>query len=306
MEPLRDTKGRQTLDRQRNPGDVDEYVPLVGVVVSPGPVYGPWDVDADDTIQKATEGILGSGGLHGRRGNGSPDVALVRSVVSESGAGAAGENPDERPVDRDLSHTGQPGDAASPDGSAGRGRQLTKAQRRARVLTQRALALRVAGWEIRDIAHHFGVTPTTITGWFTSHRRHVQIEDVNAQLDQIAVPLATENLIHGLLAGDKDYTLETLKGRGQLRRHGETDAKPPTHLPELVIRFEAAGHESVPTDLVGGKVLGTASVPKTIDGVVVASETLDGDDHVGVGHVQIPRAAAPPASPDGRGEVPSS
>ena len=128
--------------------------------------------------------------------------------------------------------------------------------RRRLALTQIALARRAEGASIQDIARELSVSPHTVTGWFVSHRRDCTGESIDALLDQIAVPLASENLIHGLLAGDKDYTLETLKGRGRFRRHAEGDAKPSTTLPELRIVFEVptaeqlSGRDGVPAGVI--------------------------------------------------------
>lgn len=150
-----------------------------------------------------------------------------------------------------------------------------KLSRRREKLTQIALALRAEGWSVGDIADRLGVTPGTITGWFTQHRRAVTLDEIDVMLDRIAIPLATENLIHGLLAGDKDYTLETLKGRGAFKRHAEGEGKTSTELPALQIIFESPtpagplpiGHT--------GKVLGALAIPKleTLDATPVHTET---------------------------------
>jgi transcriptional regulator with XRE-family HTH domain len=150
------------------------------------------------------------------------------------------------------------------------GKRIGKAQRRRERLTQVVLALRAQGESVQDIAARLAVSPATITGWLSMHRRDMQVNELDELLDRIAVPLATENLIHGLIAGDKDYTLETLKGRGALKRHSEGDGKPPTTLPELVIRFEAPGG-NLPAPSAHGQILGAISVPKPVEGSVVSS-----------------------------------
>ncbi len=118
------------------------------------------------------------------------------------------------------------------------GRRPGKLEIRRAKLTQVALAMRASGEAVPDIAARLGVAASTVIGWFTAHRRAVDLDAIDVMLDRTAVPLATENLIHGLLAGDKDYTLETLKGRGVFKRHAAGDAKPPSELPTLTIRFE--------------------------------------------------------------------
>lgn len=178
---------------------------------------------------------------------------------------------------------------------------MTKAQRRAAKLTQVALALRVEGWSIADIADRLAVSAATVTGWFSTHRRHVAADHLDALLDEIAVPLATENLIHGLIAGDKDYTLETLKGRGQLKRHTEGDGKPQTTLPALSIVFEArepsAAIASAGSMIAGGRVFGTAAMPKAIEGQVI--DVTDSEPPRAAAGPRVEgEPAAPAADPD--------
>jgi len=133
---------------------------------------------------------------------------------------------------------------------------------RRRKLTQLALALRAEGASVNEIAAELGVSSVTVTGWFTTHRREISTDKIDVMLDQIAVPLASENLIHGLLAGDKQYTLETLKGRGHLR---QKDAPaPPTELPALRIEF-AFPVVALQTDLsTVGMIHATPIAPKQI------------------------------------------
>lgn len=171
-------------------------------------------------------------------------------------------------------------------------KKLTRAQVARIRLTQQALSLKASGYSSNEIAEHLGVNPGTIVGWFATHRRDVQALDLDRQLDEIAVPLATENLIHGLIAGDKDYTLETLKGRGKLKK--TQDASEGAHtgkLPDLVIRVEGTGNTQInvgtaamqgqtPEQIAtGGKVVGRPQIPKTVDGQVLgAVRESSGDD----------------------------
>lgn len=169
-------------------------------------------------------------------------------------------------------------------------RQLTRAQVQRIRLTQRALALRTDGYDSNEIAEALGVSPATVVGWFSTHRRDVASLDLDRQLDEIAVPLATENLIHGLIAGDKDYTLETLKGRGKLRKTVEGgDGDSAKVLPELRIVVEGgnaqiniggqdrAHHQTQEQITSGGRVVGhpqfpkpaAPAEPKIVDGQVV-------------------------------------
>lgn len=157
-----------------------------------------------------------------------------------------------------------------------------RTQRRATQLKMhKAVALRIQGESVPDIAELLGVSSATVTGYFTTHRRAVSVADIHQQLDAIALPLATENLMHGLLAGDKDYTLKTLEGRGAFRRHSQEEATISHTLPPLVIRFEGGpstqdlGHAMQPGDsTITGKVVGAMQVPKQI-GAAVLPDRLD-------------------------------
>jgi hypothetical protein len=163
-----------------------------------------------------------------------------------------------------------------------------KRARQRRLLTQRALILRAANWDLNDIAAHLGVATSTLTRWFTQHKRGVDAAEIDAQLDQIALPLATENLIHGLLAGDKDYTLDTLKGRGKFRKHSDVDGPVDRTLPTLEIKFTIeqpvggahpsqlpAGVPSSDSLLAGGRILGVMALPKQVGSATLASRGMD-------------------------------
>jgi AcrR family transcriptional regulator len=171
--------------------------------------------------------------------------------------------------------------AIKPTGRAKRGRSAVRTGRadvRRRLhLTQQALALRVQGLSMHEIGRALGVDPGTVTGWFATHRRTLAEGAIDAMLDEIAVPIAAENLVQGLLAGDKDYTLETLKGRGQLKRHTAGDVVPTGALPALSIVFEAPVQINGGAPRPGGQILGSISAPKVIDATVVSD--VGGADH---------------------------
>jgi hypothetical protein len=299
VKPQRDRRGKSQLLDARMPGDVD--IPTrKGYVVVPGTVYGAWDVYADDEVR-----IVSTGRLLGRdRGDDDSSSASSDTRADRTPARLGSRDAEPLPDGEQARPNGR-GDAVA----AGRGehagapqrRKLTKVEVRIRRQTQAALALRAEGWSVEDIAAHFGVTRPTLVGWFTSHRRHVTTEEIDSILDQTAIPLATENLIHGLLEGDKDYTLEVLKGRGALRRHGESDKAPSTGLPELRIVFEAPTTGPIPITA-AGSISGVIAVPKQIEGHVVESHPLE-PDHGNV--VQVPRDSArvsrEPESPESLG-----
>lgn len=78
-------------------------------------------------------------------------------------------------------------------------------------------ALRLAGYTVAEIATETALTINQVRRLLVESKAKRQVfEDL---IDGRAMPAAVDNLIAGLEAGDKDYTLETLKGRGVLVKH---------------------------------------------------------------------------------------
>jgi AraC-like DNA-binding protein len=146
--------------------------------------------------------------------------------------------------------------------------KLTKSKKTAQ-LFRRAVALKLADWSIPDIAQELGVAPGWLTRAFSEFQQNVDQESIAQRLDKTAVPLAVDNLIHGLLAGDKDMTLETLKGRGFFKRHsdGSEGLGGTKEIPPLRIEFVSPAGAAAITmggDVSGGttgKVVGAVAVP---------------------------------------------
>lgn len=158
--------------------------------------------------------------------------------------------------------------------------KVTKLEVQRRILVQKALISMAGGERMIDVAEDLGVTVSMLTGWISRHKIRLKQAEIDQRLDQIAVPLATDNLIHGLLAGDKDYTLETLKGRGKLRRFTNADETVHHDLPTLHIQFEppAAAAGYTPEQIAMGRVVGRAALPvpatsgERLDAAVLAAE----------------------------------
>lgn len=85
-----------------------------------------------------------------------------------------------------------------------------------------SVALRTLGWDTGRIAEKVGVSRQTVRDYLAYAREHKGLNDTLRDLELRAIPQAIENLIEGLEAKDKDYTLETLKGRGLFRNHSNT------------------------------------------------------------------------------------
>lgn len=143
------------------------------------------------------------------------------------------------------------------------GDTITRPEARRRIATQQALVRLSEGDHVRDIAEDIGVSLHTLTGWIARYKHRLKEAEIDERLDKIALPLATDNLIHGLIAGDKDYTLETLRGRGKLRRYTNADETVHHDLPELKISFEMpnASVGMAPEHIAMGKVVGRAALP---------------------------------------------
>lgn len=85
-----------------------------------------------------------------------------------------------------------------------------------------AAALKTLGWTAVQIAEKLQLHPTTVKKYLAYAREHHGLQDVLRDIEFRAIPQAIENLLDGLAAGDKEYTLETLKGRGVFRNHSNT------------------------------------------------------------------------------------
>lgn len=161
-----------------------------------------------------------------------------------------------------------------------RGKPLKGAKARA-WLTQQALARYAEGWPLDDIAEELGYAPSTVMGWILRHRRTIAVGQIDAILDQTLVPLAVDNLAHGLLAGDKDYTLKTLEGRGVLRKHSAIEATTKHELTPLTIRFEKPTvdplHPVPPETAPTGLVLGAMAIPLSATGIEATGEAIEAE-----------------------------
>lgn len=125
------------------------------------------------------------------------------------------------------------------------------------------LALQVMGYTRPRIAEMLGLATSTVHKILYRGRKFGGINDVTDRMDLEAVPLAVENTIAGLHQGDKDYTLEVLKGRGVLKAHQQVKQEGgPADVPSLVVRFEDAQGQAV--TVAAGAIHGTPRAPKVI------------------------------------------
>lgn len=108
--------------------------------------------------------------------------------------------------------------------------------------TKVVTAMRIAGHTQREIALELGATEHQI-------RRLIRLGKDSRKIfgdiiDGRAVPTAIDNLIAGLEAGDKDYTLKTLEGRGLLVKHSHQDGQAPKSAFQfnIVVESPTDGH----------------------------------------------------------------
>jgi hypothetical protein len=81
------------------------------------------------------------------------------------------------------------------------------------------VALRLTGATIKEIAKEVQADEVTVRKYLALAAQTAERNDVGILLDHHAVPLAVDNLIEGLRAGDKQYTLKVLEGRGHFQKH---------------------------------------------------------------------------------------
>ena len=110
--------------------------------------------------------------------------------------------------------------ALMPEGQQAAGGALLALRRNERVAA--AAALRAAGAKPGRIAQILGVSLNTVRDYLAAAREWGGLDDVVRDIEYRLVPQAVDNLRKFLEAGDKEVTLETLKGRGLFRTFGNT------------------------------------------------------------------------------------
>lgn len=145
-------------------------------------------------------------------------------------------------------------------------------------LVAQVLALRLYGHSPAVSAEIMGVPESRVTTLLQRVRRDADIDTQMRRLDDIAVPLAVDNIIRGVVQGDKEYTLEFARGRGLFKTHASV--KQETQITEVKISIEA----KLPAHLDGkplpvmkaGAVVAAAAAPppppKMLDGEIVDAD----------------------------------
>lgn len=143
--------------------------------------------------------------------------------------------------------------------------------------TAAVLALRLEGFKhSSEIAKILGCSTQQVTYALTRIRKDATIEQQLDRIDQIAVPLAVDNVIEGIANKDKTYTLRVMDGRGLFRVHKSIDAQ----VKQTVITFRV--NMTVPKHLPPGQPL-----PSVKPGAVVGASELSANN----GNDALPPAA---------------
>lgn len=144
-------------------------------------------------------------------------------------------------------------------------------------LLAQVLALRLYGHGPADTAAIMGVPTSRVMSLLHRVRREADIESQLQRIDAIAVPLAVDNIVRGVILGDKDYTLELARGRGLFKTHASV--KQETTITDVTISIDA----KVPAHLSGqplpqpkpGAIVGAAAsapAPRIIEGELVETD----------------------------------
>jgi predicted transcriptional regulator len=128
------------------------------------------------------------------------------------------------------------------------------------------LALRMEGYSNSQIQEHLGVSRSTVHRTLVEIRENSAASDQLMRLDQVGIPLAVDNVINGLVDGDKDYTQDLLKGRGMYRTHKSIDAQVTKTTLEMKIVFTDPTPEQIASarNPRAGSILGIPEAPKAL------------------------------------------
>jgi hypothetical protein len=147
----------------------------------------------------------------------------------------------------------------------------------AHVLAQ-VLALRLYGYSPADTAAILGVPTTRVFSLLHRVRRNADIDSQLKRLDDIGVSLAADNIIRGLIIGDKDYTLEFAKGRGLFKTHQSVKQETTVTELKLVVEARLPAHlegRPLPQIKVGALVGAPQPAPKDPGMPVIDGEVVD-------------------------------
>ena len=127
------------------------------------------------------------------------------------------------------------------------------------------LALRWEGFTPKETAEILGASIYQVEWALSQIRADASIDDQLTRLDSVAVPLAIDNVIRGVMDGDKEYSLKVLDGRGVFRAFKSLDAQVKKTVLKLEVRATMPAH--IPQDAIPmpkfGSVVGQPGEPTT-------------------------------------------
>ena len=135
--------------------------------------------------------------------------------------------------------------------------------RRAKFLTEVEM-LRMQGFSPKDTAEILGCTYQQVTHALTTIRTNANQTDQLLRLDNIGIPLAVDNVLRGIMDGDKDYTTKLMDGRGMFRTHKSIEAQITKTVLELKVSLVMPDH-LVGKDLPVPRPGSIVGAPVTID-----------------------------------------
>lgn len=132
--------------------------------------------------------------------------------------------------------------------------------------------LRMEGLKPKEIADTLGVSYQQVTGALHRLRTNADMPAQIKRIDDIAVPLAVDNVIVGVTNGSQFYTDRVMVGRGLYRSHKSIEKNDRPATLNLTIRVEYPDHmgpgtplpQMRPGSIVGAPRLTDIEVPKAL------------------------------------------
>lgn len=124
------------------------------------------------------------------------------------------------------------------------------------------LGLRYEGFTPRETAELLGVSHQQVTYALTAIRKDADMEQQVRRLNEIAVPLAMDNVVRGVMNGDKEYTLKVMDGAGVFKSHKAVQSEIKKTVTMLTVQL------AMPPHLIGKEL----PMPKA--GQVVGAPTI--------------------------------
>lgn len=104
------------------------------------------------------------------------------------------------------------------------------------------LGLRYEGFAPKEIAELLGVSHQQVTRALLAVRKDADLDAQVQRLNQIAVPLAMDNVVRGVMNNDKDYTLKVLDGAGVFKSHKAVQSEIKKTVTMLTVQLTMPAH----------------------------------------------------------------